>query len=662
MDINLGNLQSTQGFKIIGESSGDTSGSAVSSAGDFNGDGFDDIIIGASQGVSYHGAGGTGKVYLIFGKATGFNNIDLRILNNSTGFRIIGENSGDRCGAIVSSAGDYNGDGFVDIVIGAYAASGVGKAYVIFGKSNGFSDINLSTLSAPTGFKIIGDNNNDNGWSVSGAGDINKDGYDDIIIGSISKSSGFGLSNVVFGKGIGFSDINLATLSTPNGFKIFGESSATGNGFSVSNAGDLNGDGFADIIVGAVGTFSILSYTGRSYVIFGKNSGFSNIDLSSLSHAQGFRIIGENGGDNCGYSVSSAGDINKDGFSDIIIGSPGYSVSGSGKGYVIFGTNSTFSDINLSTLAMPTGFKIFGENNGDVSSSCVSGVGDFNGDGFNDIIVYSPGASNSTGRGYVIFGKNGTFSNINLSTLAMPTGFKIFGENNGDARATGISSSSGNAVSSAGDINKDGFDDIIISAYNASPLNQASAGISYVIFGSGDPIVSISTASSTNLSTSSNSNLPTTTSSLPGAVMSNAIMNTPTPASGLDSGTIAAIVIPTVVGVLGAAAAIIAAFITKGNCCGKSDNTAGSNIYHGPVTKIYGDISHINGAEGGRVSGGNHLNVATAVLTIISLFTQTSGNPLEGLFEFNEETGDEYDNQEITELHSTQDSINQLDL
>ena len=130
---------------------------------------------------------------------------------------------------------------------------------------------------------------------------------------------------MIFGKASGFADIDLATLTAAQGFRIFGADANDQSGHSVSSAGDVNGDGFDDLIVGARSadaSGNAKANAGESIVIFGHASGFADIDLATLTAAQGFRIFGADAGDQSGFSVSSAGDVNGDGFDDLIVGAP----------------------------------------------------------------------------------------------------------------------------------------------------------------------------------------------------------------------------------------------------------------------------------------------------------------------------------------------------
>jgi Ca2+-binding RTX toxin-like protein len=497
--FNLSDLNGSNGFAINGIAAGDLSGFSVSSAGDVNGDGFDDLIIGAIA-ADPNGISSAGQSYVVFGSNSGFSaSLNLSTLNGSNGFAINGI-AGDLSGWSVSNAGDVNGDGFDDLIIGAKNAdpNGIplaGQSYVVFGSNSGFgAGLNLSTLNGSNGFSINGIRVYDySGFSVSNAGDVNGDGFDDLIIGArYADPNGIdraGQSYVVFGSNSGFgADLNLSTLNGSNGFAINGIAAGDFSGFSVSSAGDVNGDGFDDLIIGAIAADpNGISSAGQSYVVFGSNSGFSaSLNLSTLNGSNGFAINGIAANDLSGSSVSSAGDVNGDGFDDLIIGARLADPNGinwAGQSYVVFGSNSGFgAGLNLSTLNGSNGFAINGIAANDLSGSSVNSAGDVNGDGFDDLIIGAryadPNGISYAGQSYVVFGSNSGFgAGLNLSTLNGSNGFAI----NGIAASDG----SGYSVSSAGDVNDDGFDDLIIGAKNANPNGIINAGQSYVLFGQG---------------------------------------------------------------------------------------------------------------------------------------------------------------------------------
>ena len=316
------------------------------------------------------------------------------------------------------------------------------------------ANFDLSTLNGANGFILNGISSNDmSGTSVAEAGDVNGDGIGDIIVGAPSVDMFAGQSYVVFGSRSSWSSpISFSSLDGTNGFILNSISNTDLSGSSVGSAGDVNGDGIGDIIVGAP---TAALNVGQSYVVFGKKGSWSSpISLSSLNGSNGFTLNGIIDGDEFGDTVASAGDVNGDGIDDIIVGAWG-GFSTAGQTYVVFGSTSSWSSfINPSLLDGNNGFIINGINANDFSGTSVSGAGDVNGDGIDDIIVGASGAFSGVGASYVIFGKKSSWSSpISLSSL---------NGNNGCILNGGASSAS------AGDVNGDGIGDIFVGATNNS--------------------------------------------------------------------------------------------------------------------------------------------------------------------------------------------------
>ena len=324
-------------FTFSGDSVGDSFGRSVSGAGDVNGDGFDDLIVGA-----------------FFDENNGANSGSARVFSGADGSVLYTFNgdSGDSLGLSVSGAGDVNGDGFADLIVGAPFDSDNGSRS---GSARVFSGADGSVLYA-----FNGDSAGEFfGLTVSGAGDVNGDGFADLIAGSRSARV--------------FSGADGSVLQT-----FDDDDSIT----SVSGAGDVNGDGFADLIVGAPGNSPS---TGRARV-------FSGADGSVL-----YTFNGDSAGDRFGNSVSGAGDVNGDGFADLIVGTELDDNNGN-----FSGSARVFSGADGSVLY------IFNGSAGDTFGSSVSGAGDVNGDGFADLIVGALGDSLNRGSARVLSGADGS--------------------------------------------------------------------------------------------------------------------------------------------------------------------------------------------------------------------------------------------------------------
>lgn len=407
----------TSGVTIVGGNTGDFSGRSVSGAGDVNGDGYADLLIGAPSAAA---AGNrkplAGESYLIFGGAKLPATIDVSALG-TMGMTIFGAESGDKSGSAVSNAGDVNGDGFSDILIGApHANEDHGATCLIFGAASLPATIDLKAMG-DKGVKIRRESSTALGHSVRSGGDVNGDGFDDIIIGANSANRKAGRSYIVFGSESLPATIDLVGLGSGK-TRIEGVESSDESGCDVSTAGDVNGDGFDDLIIGARGSDGFANRdtgAGESYILFGAAVMPLSISLKSLG-PKGVAVFGADQSDQSGWSVSNAGDVNADGFDDVIVGAPGVAGLGNleihrGESYLLFGGRAFPRQINLESLNN-VGIRISGIDERDRSGESVGAAGDVNGDGYEDFIVGAPEADGSGNLKYgagecsVIFGGN----------------------------------------------------------------------------------------------------------------------------------------------------------------------------------------------------------------------------------------------------------------
>lgn len=567
-------FQGIDGMRNGEDPDGDQSGFSVSSAGDFNDDGFSDFIISAPSadgptiGTESNSRVYAGEVYVVFGSVTltgatpplvhQLANVDAS--EPLRGFKVFGRSLGDQIGFSVSPAGDVNGDSIDDLIFGAmnYRNPGIttaeGAAYVLFGKKEtpNFqfpSEIDLANPLPPgvSGFVVLGPapepNSRNFAFSVGHAGDLNNDGFDEVIIGApqaTHKPSNpqeqmlyGGEAYVIWGKTRepGLVEIDLSKPIPPNvqpePISIIKGSSAIdqfGNvpgsavkavglaGFSVRNNLSFNFnedpndnvvDPYDDVIVTAPGSGGRESV----FVIYGGPNGLNpttaTIELEQIGlplNTQGIRFSGVG----IGGTARGAGDVNGDSIDDLIFSSPGINapendlpngggVLNEGEVYVVFGSATLPNSINVSEIGQPAvigqpevkGFTIYGEVANSAFGFDVSNAGDMNNDGFDDIVVGDPQVNNR-GEVSVFFGNTPFPRRFGARELKdqtqSPTHPPIRGFRVVESSENG---NLGSSVNFAGDVNNDGYDDVIVSDYDSlvgDPYG-GERGQSFVIYG-----------------------------------------------------------------------------------------------------------------------------------------------------------------------------------
>jgi hypothetical protein len=404
-----------------GEQSDGFLGASVSAAGDLNGDGYGDIVIGAP------GAGGAdrGRALVFLGTSSG--------PRRDAAWTFTGEREHAHLGHSVAAAGDIDADGFPDVVVGAPFCSRSGRragvALVFRGGPSGLAE-------KPAWYCNGGQNATMFGVSVAGAGDVNGDGYNDMVVGCSALADG--------APGDGHAFVFLGGKDGPGELPLGrnpGDTGAAHFGWAVAGAGDVNGDGYDDVVVGARDASTAANGCGRACLFHGSARG--------IGVRPAWSADGEHEDGRLGWSVAAAGDVNRDGFDDVIVGAPfvdGRGV-GNGRACVFYGAPSEMSG------AAPWSFG--GGQEGAELGAAVAVAGDVNGDGFADVVVGAPGfdaGATDEGRALVFLG-----SQEGLDRTAAWS-----------ADGGGEGARLGEAVAGAADVNGDGYADVVVGAPGAS--------------------------------------------------------------------------------------------------------------------------------------------------------------------------------------------------
>ena len=444
-------------------------GIGVAGAGDVNGDGYADVIVGAQYYDNGHIDEGAAFVFL--GSASG-----IASGNPTTAWvQLVSNQENGYLGSSVAGAGDVNGDGYADVIVGAplYANGQAfeGAAFVYLGAAKGI----VSSNPATPGVAQLESNQASAsfGWSVAGAGDVNRDGYADVIIGAPDYDAGQtdeGAAFVFLGSASGIASSNPAT---PGVAQLESNQAGAHLGYSVAGAGDVNGDGYADVIVGAYNYNSAPSAYGSVFVFLGGPSGIgSGNPATAATEIDGYQGFG--------YSVASAGDVNGDGYADVIVGAPG---AGTGGGAFVY--HGSPSGVPSGGYLIEAASQFWTDQAGAGLGTSVAGAGDVNGDGYADVIVGANGydaGQTDEGAAFVFLGG--------------PTGLGSGEVSTADARLESNQAGAdfGVSVAGAGDVNGDGYADVIIGADHYDN-GQTDEGAAFVFnggpfgTGSGNPTI-----------------------------------------------------------------------------------------------------------------------------------------------------------------------------
>ncbi len=436
---------------LAGESADDHSGHAVAGAGDVDMDGFDDLLIGA-----YHAnlAGeDAGAAYLAYGPISGDRSL------SGAAIRLLGEAEGDQAGHSVAAAGDTNGNNYADLLVGApyndESGDDAGMAYLVQGPLS--AELDLAQADA----RLMGEARSDRaGWCVSGAGDVDANGFDDILVGAYGEDSGEGEAGAVY---LLLSPLRGHLRLDEADAKLMGEAASDHAGASIAAAGDTDGDGYDDILLGATGDDDGGSEAGAAYLVLGPVSGELSLESADA------KLQGESTSDYTG-TVAGAGDLDSDGYDDLLVGAPMQDEGARDGGlvYIVHGpllASRSLSEADV-TLASRESFAYAG--------SALAAPGDVNGDGWPDLLV---GA-------YASDDINGAESGAAYLLLGPLSGNLCLDGAQAKLRGEARSDFAGCAVAGAGDTDADGNPDLLIGAYS-NDNGGRNAGASYLLLGGG---------------------------------------------------------------------------------------------------------------------------------------------------------------------------------
>ena len=437
-------------------------GTAVATAGDVNGDGYDDVIVGA-PGYN-NGAGEEGAVFVYHGSAAG--------LSTTANWRAVANRANAAFGFSVATAGDVNGDGYDDVLVGAPGPEtdeqGKGRVFVYHGSASGLRtapSAGAGPSPKPDGQIVFAQAGAKFGTAVATAGDLNADGFADILIGAPkydNNESNEGAVFVYHGSANGLSTTADWRAERNQAHAVFGTSVAT--------AGDVNNDGYDDILVGSPGDSPGHSKAGAAFVYHGSASGLGTRPSapSGPTPQPDWRVESNREGASLGWSVASAGDVNNDGFADVIVGAPWYGNGHAREGaaFVYHGSASGLSTAR-SAPAGPTpkpDWRVESDQEGASLGWSVATAGDVNADGYDEVIVgadYFDKGQTDEGAAFVYHG-----SAAGLGPAAAWTG-----------ESDQEHSYFGRSVATAGDVNRDGYSELVIGApwYDAAGNEESGA-------------------------------------------------------------------------------------------------------------------------------------------------------------------------------------------